>query len=83
VNEALETFDTFFQCTSYLAVTQYGDPAGTLGYVFDPGTGVTFKNFGARYHRRSRNGPVPESLRREADRTVHRVRAVTPRRVRG
>ena len=46
VNEAIETFDTFFQCTSYLPVTQYGDLAGTFGYVFDPGTGVTFKTTG-------------------------------------
>ena len=40
VNEALETFDTFFQCTSYLPITQYGDPAGTFGYVFDNNDGT-------------------------------------------
>lgn len=44
VNEALDTFDSFFRCTSYLPITQYGDPTGaTEGYVYDPGTGVTFK----------------------------------------
>jgi hypothetical protein len=44
VNQALGTFDDFFRCTSYLPITQYGDPTGaTEGYVYDPGTGVTFK----------------------------------------
>ena len=43
VNEALGIFDDFFRCTSYLPISQYGDPAGTHGYVYDPGTGVTFK----------------------------------------
>jgi hypothetical protein len=38
VNDALDTFDTFFRCTSYIQVTQYGDPAGTFGYEFvNPG----------------------------------------------
>ena len=43
VNDALGTFDDFFKCTSYLPITRYGDPLGTQGYVYDPGTGVTFK----------------------------------------
>ncbi len=43
VNEALDTFDSFFRCTSYLPITRYGLVDGTAGYVFDPGTGVTFK----------------------------------------
>ncbi|MGH2590270.1 MAG: hypothetical protein ACRDGW_05675, partial [Actinomycetota bacterium] len=34
VNDALDTFDTFFRCTNYIQVTQYGDPAGTFGYEF-------------------------------------------------
>ena len=33
----------FFNCTSYTQLTQFGDPQGTFGYVFDPGNGVTFK----------------------------------------
>jgi len=41
VNKALNTFDTFFQCTSYLPITQYGDPTtGTFGYVFDNNDGT-------------------------------------------
>jgi hypothetical protein len=34
VNDALDTFDTFFKCTSYVQISQYGDPAGTFGYEF-------------------------------------------------
>lgn len=33
----------FYSCTVAVPVTQYGDPAGSYGYVYDPGTGVTFK----------------------------------------
>jgi len=41
---ALDKFvNGFFACTSYSQLTQYGDPAGASGYVYDPGTGVTFK----------------------------------------
>jgi hypothetical protein len=41
---ALNKFvNKFFNCTSYTQLTQYGDPAGTQGYVYDPGTGTTFK----------------------------------------
>lgn len=41
---ALNKFITqFFNCTSYSQLTQYGDPAGTHGYVYDPGNGTTFK----------------------------------------
>ena len=42
--DALNKFVTqFFGCTSYSQLTQYGDPLGSQGYVYDPGTGVTFK----------------------------------------
>ena len=41
---ALNKFvNKFFNCTSYTQLTQYGDPAGSQGYVYDPGTGTTFK----------------------------------------
>ncbi len=41
---ALDKFvNRFFNCTSYTQLTQYGDLAAGSGYVYDPGTGVTFK----------------------------------------
>jgi hypothetical protein len=40
---ALDKFvNKFFNCTSYTQVSQYGIPPNS-GYVYDPGTGVTFK----------------------------------------
>jgi hypothetical protein len=41
---ALDKFvNKFFNCTSYTQLTQYGDPAGSQGYLYDPGTGTPFK----------------------------------------
>jgi hypothetical protein len=35
INEALTTFDTFFKCTSYVQITQFGDEVGqTEGYEY-------------------------------------------------
>jgi hypothetical protein len=44
VNEAIGTFEMFFKCTNYLQITQYGDPAGSAGYVYNnnDGTGEFF-----------------------------------------
>jgi hypothetical protein len=39
----------FRDCTVAIPVTQYGDAAGTFGYVYDPGTGVTFKTTSLDY----------------------------------
>jgi hypothetical protein len=46
INKALTTFDTFFKCTNYAFVTQYGlpaDPTAPEGYEYrapDPTTGT-------------------------------------------
>jgi hypothetical protein len=41
---ALDKFvNSYLNCTRYVQLTEYGDPLGSQGYVYDPGTGTTFK----------------------------------------